>query len=690
MKLNFRIKTKEESNYVKLPEEIDFSDVDLFGQEGYDASNLIQNGIKIPPSFIVTSAAFDYFLTFNNIVTPLAKLLKEVKPFDRETAENVSQEIKRIFDSATFPDEIKYPVQEKYSNLSETTDSPLSILIPSHIIPDEFLTEKDRQHKEIVATGLDDILNHIKEIWCNLFSAQALEIRANKYYQGPISTGILIQKKIKNEVSIKAYSQSSDIGDKRFIDIKCIYGLIYNENFFEENCDIYRVAKEDGNLINTFVNEQRSMYIFDRQSSDGDHIKQANVSSAWVNIRKLDDKRLEEVVEIVKKLEEIYQTDLEVVIGLEGGELFIEGLTKHEVVIDENDEMAAPAKGVEIKSFAKQEPPKPQPEKPITKAKISELAKEIIENTKEAATDAAEQLKGFIPDLNFNKVTEQLQSKPGKIVEAEIDSTKMLFLNVSSFKSEYLSSVRNFDGGFINATDLVLNHSRLPEELIDSPTELRKLIGDYNIDISTAARSLNSKPLIYQFSSIGSFERKLLNVVEMKYKYDHDERFLEIPEALAIETIAVKKSRVEDGNKNIWISIPFVRNKKNLQDILKIIHLQGLQRSKSFKVFLEIVSPMTFFAFDENDFENFDGVIFNIEKIAKIGNYKSRLRETDLTGTIELIERFIKKYKLPEYVINLNVPDSQRVLKKLDHLKFSGIILNTLPDRSMIEYLSDL
>src|SRR5690606_725355 len=107
MKLNFTIKTKEEvTNYVKFPDEIDFAEVDLFGQEGYDASNLIQGGVKIPPTFIVTSAAFDQFLTFNNIVTSMAKLLKEVKPFDRETAEHVSHEIKKIFETAVFPDDI--------------------------------------------------------------------------------------------------------------------------------------------------------------------------------------------------------------------------------------------------------------------------------------------------------------------------------------------------------------------------------------------------------------------------------------------------------------------------------------------------------------------------------------------------------------------------------------------------------
>lgn len=696
MKLNFRIKTKEESNFVKSPEELDFSDVDLFGQEGYDASNLIQNKIKIPSSFIVTSAAFDHFLTYNNIVTGVAKLLKEVKPFNRDTAEHAAHEIKKIFDATVFPEEIIIPIQEKYSQLSESTETPLIKLIPSHIIPDEYLSQKDKNFKEITVSGIDEILTNIKEIWMNLFSAQSLEVRANKYYQGPISSGILIQKNIKNELSIKAYNQSSDLGDKRFIDIKCVYGLKYNESFFEENCDMYRISREENMIINTYVNEQKTMYIFDRQMTRGNYVKQANVSSAWVNIKKLDDQKIEEVMRIVKTLEKIYDAELEIEIALEGGELFVENIIEHKIEISEDENItvqAAPAPVVEVKkAWRAQELPQKTTEvkssdKKMTKSRISELAKEIIEVTKNATSE----LKNFEPDLNFLKKEERdISHIVEKMPETKIDSTKMIFLNISNFRSEYLNASKNFDGGFLNATELVLNHNKLPEELLETPSELKRLIGDFNTDISLAAKNLSNKPLIYQFSSIGSFERKLLNVVEKKYKYDHDERFLEIPETLAIETIAVRKSRVEDGNKNIWVSIPFLRSKKNLQDIVKIIHLQGLQRSKSFKILLEIVSPMAFFSFDENDFEGFDGVIFNLDKIAKIGNYKSTVRESDYVGIIELIEKFIKKYKMDDYLISLNIPQGEKILKKIDSLKFTGIILNSLPDKNLIDELSDL
>src|SRR5690606_32247864 len=139
----------------------------------------------------------------------------------------------------------------------------------------------------------------------------------------------------------------------------------------------------------TYVNEQRTMYIFDRQSR-GDYFKRANVSSSWINIRKLEDSKIQEVIKIIKKLEDIYQNTLEVDIALEGGELFIEGISKHEVVVND-DEMAAPAEVAPSKPQLKQEPPKQKP-------KISDLAKEIIQNTKDAAAEAAEQLKNFEPD----------------------------------------------------------------------------------------------------------------------------------------------------------------------------------------------------------------------------------------------------------------------------------------------------
>jgi len=668
--------SKNQPEFILIPKNLRERDFELSGREAIDLAFLVKENIPIPASFIISTLAFDEFLINANLVSPIAKELKKVRPFIKQTASEAAAEIRKLIMGARLPEKLQADLEFAYTKLSLNNETPIVTLITSNIIDEKFIPQPNLNNDEVLLQGLDDLVHQIKSSWAKLFNDEAIEFRANGYYKGEISVGLIIQKLIRAEVS--GIANSATVFSKDEIEVRAVYG-IENEQF-NEFSDGYVVEKKAFEIINKHIVPQDHMFIHELKPDSRKKFLKVELSANWKKNQKLDDETVIFISKITKKIEILFKQDVSIKWGIEAGEIYILALNPLELpVIEHKKEKIHDKPVLKIK------------EKEPNIEKLAKEVRDIVSGKEEEAIiddfviDVVEERKMDFPLLKKDKAPED--EKIRYMDDFLLDMG--VYLDISKMNTKHLSALDYFNGSFFDGTEMILNNNILPEEYSTNQKVLTNLLEKYSLDLSTAARCAIHKPMIYQLSSISNFELKLLGIDENKYKYNLDERFIDYPESLGLEIMSIKKSRLTHNSRNVNVSIPAVRNLSNLEDIEKVFNASGLKRASNFRIYAEVSIPSFIFELDRIDKNRIDGIIVNYSKLLKALTFRSEVREVDhVVGfkTLELLKS-IASHKNMELIIRLN-NYNEDLIKHIHSLKPQQIIFTSIPSESTLGFIS--
>lgn len=682
---------KPKANYILNSRLIRDKDFELVGREALSAAKLAESKLPVPDSFVLTTICFDDFITASDTVDPISKALKEVRPFIKETASNASKIIANYVLSAEFPNIIATPIKEAYRHLSRA-ESPLVNIEASHIIDPKYLPKNSLYGMDLNIKGIDDLLYNIKLNWLSLFSTEAIEARTNGYYKGPITMAIIIKKATRAEISGKAYSFAPITHEKNTYEINAIYGLLDDKSILENFSDVYKLDKNSLQIKEKIIAPQNVMLVRKGKSSaKEDPNIRVEISRDWQKKQKLDDSTIKNIANVIKDAEKLYKNPIEISWSIETGQFFITHVEEKLHLTTRKPEAAKIEKIVNELEKNKEDEKvnKPEKKESIDLDTLQKEIRQMVKNNDLEVTNAKEYKHDRKP-LSKGEVKEIIDSK-FITWNQKYDLITNLYLDISKMTSGVLSAINNFQGSFLDGTEILLSHNFLPEENLKSKDVLNREIESLAQDISNAARVTTPNTLIYQFSDIGDFERKLLGINDSKYYFSGDERFIETPEALAFEAIAVRKSRNIHNNKNINISIPGVRNLNNLHDIKKILSGQNLRSAASLSIYAEVSIPSMIFDLYDLDKHTVDGVIINLNVLLKLSANRISERMTDYKLGYKIIENIsnICKENDISFIVKLDTY-SEDLLESIIKLVPEGIIFSSIPEESVIRHISEI
>lgn len=674
---------KSQSEFILIPKNLREKDFELSGREAIDLAFLVKENIPIPASFIISTLAFDEFLVENNLVAPIAKELKKVRPFIKKTAVEASAEIKKLIMDAALPDRLLNELEFAYNKLSQNNDNPIVTLIISNIIDEKFVPPINANSGEVLLQGINDLAHQIKASWAKLFSDDAIEFRANGYYKGEISVGLIIQKLIRAEVSGIANSATAFSPDE--VEVRAVYG-IENEQF-QEFSDSYIIDKKGYSIINKHIVPQDHMFIHELKANSKEKFLKVELSANWKKNQKLDDETIVYIGKITRKIETLFKQDVSVKWGIEAGEIYILALDPLNLPPIEHKTIKKGDQKAESKQVKEKEPDIKKLAAEVMDIVQGKEDEPFIEEFKEVETKLIEQGEDR---LDFPVLKKEKEPEDGKIKyfdDFTFDSS--VYLDISKMNSKHLSALQYFSGSFFDGTEMILNNNILPEEYSSNQKVLVNLLEKYSLDLSTASRCAIHKPMIYQLSSISQFELKLLGIDENKYKYNLDERFIDYPESLGLEIMSVKKSRLNHNSRNIHVSIPAVRNLSNLDDIEKVFIANGLKRASNFRIYAEVAIPSFIFELDRIEKNRIDGIIVNYSKLLKALTFRSEIRDIDHSAGFTMLEllKSMATQKNLELIIRLNSYNDE-LIKHIQKLKPQQIIFTSIPSENTLKHLS--
>lgn len=658
---------KSKSNtYIGELDSLKTSDISLVGLESYNYSKLFTIGnINVPNSMYISSIAFDDFLIATNVTDSILNLLSEVQPYIRDGAWEASGQIVNFIMSTEIPSAIYSSLNEIYSKVSEHGKSLVRLEV-SNIIEEKYIPPKIKDLMYENIDNFEDFVNKVRLIWATLFSVDSIELRTNKYYRGAITTAILVRSIKKFELSGKIYSIPPITKDQNTIQINANYGILDGSFDIESFQDEYKVDVDTLKIIEKKIIPQEYMIIRSKQKSNLDsNTITVDISNEWRKKQKLDDDLIVKLSKIGLDVEKSFLNPVEITWGIEMGDLYFYDV---EVIYPEEENISIQDEKEFLEKYGIERKEEKNPDDiPDT---IKAIDKEI---------------DNLFVDENTPKRLNLNLDQPHEITRSKFDFNKKdpefrkdIILDISGVNSNNLNALSYFGGVYFDSTELIIKYKSLPEQIFNNEKKITELLKKYSNEIAVISSNIKENNLIYQFSNPGIADFKTIGAEKKYTEFYGDERFIQFPESITSEILALNNAMDSFDLNNISICIPYVRSIENLDDILKIISSVELIRKP--KIYVEVALPSIIYDLDEIDDSRISGLVINYDTLLRISVYRATPREADHRAALKIVRQILNQVKTKNLSTHIRmIEKNEYVMKEIQDMEFDGYIFSFDP-----------
>jgi len=184
---------------------------------GGKSANLgeVLNGVNlpIPEGFAITTRAFDFFLSANELVDEINKKKMELDPNQPETVNLVSEEIQRLIISAPVPGELKDAILSAYDAMVErireksSGEPSVQVSLRSSAIGEDSELSYAGQYLSVLNVPRERLVQTYNFVVASLFTPRAIAYRHNKGIRDEdIAMSVACLQMVESVASGVAYS----------------------------------------------------------------------------------------------------------------------------------------------------------------------------------------------------------------------------------------------------------------------------------------------------------------------------------------------------------------------------------------------------------------------------------------------------------------------------------------------------
>ena len=322
-------------DFIKWFSELNKDSGSVAGGKGANLSEIYNLKIAVPPGFVVTAQAYNYFIKKAGIKEQIQKLLEEIDYEDTEKLNEITKEIRESILNAKIPKEMQEEILENYSildvgHLKDVRGGALDILKssaePIFVAVRSSATAEDlpgasfagQQDSFVNIKGQTELIKHIKKCFASLFTARATYYRNKKKFEhSKVSLAVVVQKMVDSDKSGVMFSKDPAHKNDNII-IEAVWGLGEGIVSGKITPDTYLVSQELEITDKKIANKKIAIT---RDSGGNQEVVKLNPEKSKQQV--LKNFEITKLAETAKKLEEHYQKPQDIEFAIEKDEIFI-------------------------------------------------------------------------------------------------------------------------------------------------------------------------------------------------------------------------------------------------------------------------------------------------------------------------------------------------------------------------------
>lgn len=271
----------------------------IAGGKGASLGELLRAKIPVPPGFVITTQAFEQFLTETDINVEIDSILHTVNHTEIHTVEGAAEKIQSLILGAKMPKNIEHEIKTEFKKLNSNFVAVRS----SATAEDGSTAAWAGQLDSFLNTTETTLLENVRNCWASLFTPRAIFHRFEKgLHKETISVAVVVQKMVDSEISGIAFSVHPVTEDRNQLIIEAALGLGEAIVSGQITPDSYVIEKEPRRIIDKNISEQ------DRALR-----RKVGGGTSWTKISKTDgaqpalnDRQILELTELILKIEKHY------------------------------------------------------------------------------------------------------------------------------------------------------------------------------------------------------------------------------------------------------------------------------------------------------------------------------------------------------------------------------------------------
>ena len=289
----------------------------VVGGKGANLSRLVRAGFPVPSGFLVSTEAYLAFVRANELQGRISELASS----DQRATEEVSADIRQLFEQGNILPEVAAEIRQAYSELIQGAEGPPSLAVRSSATAEDLsgASFAGQQESYLNVRGEEALLEAVKRCWSSLWTARALEYRARQGIDPSlVSLAVVVQVMVPAEAAGIMFTANPVTGSRDEIVIDAAWGLGEAVVGGLVNPDHIVADKESGEIREITVAEKALMTV-----AVGAGTQERPVEAQLQRARVLDDRQVAELAKLGADIEEHYGAPQDIEWCLADGRFYI-------------------------------------------------------------------------------------------------------------------------------------------------------------------------------------------------------------------------------------------------------------------------------------------------------------------------------------------------------------------------------
>ncbi|MDD5012357.1 MAG: phosphoenolpyruvate synthase [Candidatus Nanoarchaeia archaeon] len=328
------MKEKEEKiDFVKWFSELNKNSGPVAGGKGANLGEMYNLKVNVPPGFVVTAQAYDYFIEKAGLREKMNEILGQIEYENTKELEDATKKIREMIIKADLPKGMQEEIFEAYELLDTNNlknakgvlemlknSEPIFVAVRSSATAEDLADASfaGQQETFLNVKGKTELITSIKKCFASLFTARATYYRHKKGYEKiKVSLSVVVQRMIDSEKSGVIFSKDPTNKTDNII-IEAVFGLGEGIVSGRITPDKY-ILSSDLEILDKKISDKK--VAITRDSGGGQ--KLVKLSEEKSNQQVLKEYEIKKFAEISLKLEEHYKKPQDIEFAVENGELYI-------------------------------------------------------------------------------------------------------------------------------------------------------------------------------------------------------------------------------------------------------------------------------------------------------------------------------------------------------------------------------